>query len=242
MSERRSDDDAQEAEVRRLEAVYKTYREDPETLARWSDENPGNRLIVAERRARLGELLRAEGLLPLSSARILDVGCGDGRELAALRDWGAAPDNLFGVDLLEDRVQAARARFPALHFEQGNAERLPFDDGAFRIVQTYTVFSSILDPDMAAHVAAEITRVLQPGGCLVWYDFRFDNPRNPHVRGIRRGRLKALFPGFEGRIETITPLPPLVRRLGGGLDRWYPRLARLPLLCTHYLGLLRKPA
>jgi hypothetical protein len=32
---------------------------------------------------------------------------------------------------------------------------------------------------------AEMARVLAANGVIVWYDFSVNNPRNPHVRGVK---------------------------------------------------------
>ena len=76
---------------------------------------------------------------------------------------------------------------------------------------------------------------------MVWYDFRRDNPRNPNVRGVRKAAIEKLFPGFEMRLQTVTLLPPLARRLGKLTPVLLPVLTRVPFLRTHLLGLLIKP-
>jgi hypothetical protein len=38
----------------------------------------------------------------------------------------------------------------------------------------------------------------KPGGQVLWYDFVYDNPRNPDVRGVPLARIRAV-PG--GRID-----------------------------------------
>src|SRR4030095_4526983 len=47
----------------------------------------------------LATLMRSVGKSSLRGLDILDVGCGQGRHLRACLDFGAAPENLFGVDL-----------------------------------------------------------------------------------------------------------------------------------------------
>jgi hypothetical protein len=94
---------------------------------------------------------------------------------------------------------------------------------------------------MARNVAREVSRVLKPGGAIVWYDFIYNNPRNPHVRGMKRSDLLNLFPEFQFGLHKITLLPPLSRRLGPLTSVLYPALAAIPWLRTHYLGLLHKP-
>jgi hypothetical protein len=108
-------------------------------------------------------------------------------------------------------------------------------------VLAVTVFSSIFDTSMAANVAGEIERVLRPGGALLWYDFRYDNPSNRDVHGVRELEVRRLFPGLDGRLLGLTLLPPLARRLGPMTAVAYPILSRLPPLRSHLLGLLQKP-
>ena len=228
-------------EAERLRAVYHGYRKSQTVQARWSGANPGNRAIVRERTRALAHVLHGAGLLPLAQRRILDVGCGSGQVLASLTQWGAVPDRLYGLDLLSDRIRAARQQFPDIRFCRANAERLGFPDSAFDLVLLFTVFTSILDDRMARSVAREVERVLKPGGAVVWYDFRYDNPRNPNVRGMTKAAIRSLFADLELKLQMVTLLPPLARRLGRATPVLYPLLGRIPLLRTHYLGLLIKP-
>jgi SAM-dependent methyltransferase len=190
-------------------------------------------------RALLG-LLRAAGRLPLSGQRILDVGCGVGQWLADFETWGARRELLAGIDLLPDRVDAARARLAGADVRCGDASSLPWDSGAFDIAVQSTVFSSILDDRMKAAVAAEMARVVAPAGVIVWHDFFVDNPRNRAVRGIRRRELQSLFPGFQLRLRRVTLAPPLARLIAPRSARAALVLEDVRLLNTHYLGLLRR--
>jgi SAM-dependent methyltransferase len=226
-------------EVDRLADVYRGYAREGARERRWSADNPGNRAIVAERQRALAAVLPPARL---AAARLLDVGCGDGDVLAGLVALGARPERVLGIDLLPDEIARARLRHPRLRLEIGNAEALALPDGAFDLACCFTVFTSILDAGMAARVAAEIDRVLAPGGAVVWYDFRVDNPANPHVRGVGRRAIRALFPAYLLHLRSVTVLPPLARRLGRATPWAYPVLARIPLLRTHLVGLLRKPA
>ncbi len=149
-------------------------------------------------------------------------------------------DGFVGVDLLPARIAAARRAYPQLEFQEANAEHVDFPDASFDLVMASTVFSSILDASMAVHVASEIQRVLRPGGALLWYDFRYDNPANRDVRGIGARRVRVLFPQLDGTLQSVTVLPPVVRRLGPLTSTLYPVLAAAPPLRSHLCGLLRK--
>jgi len=229
-----------QSEMQRLRSVFKGYEERGLTRSKCSQTNDGNLEMRRERRRRLEELLRRNRLLPLTSRRILDLGCGTGEMLASFQDWGATAENLFGVDLLAERIESASKQFPLLTFQQANAEDLPFGDGFFDIVCVFTVFSSILDSGMTLNISREIERILTSEGAIVWYDFRIRNPRNPSIRGISRRKLQTLFPGCRMDGRTLTVIPPLARRLGAMTSWIYPCLAAVSFLRTHYLGVLTK--
>jgi SAM-dependent methyltransferase len=215
------------SEVDRLKLVYREYRERGWGKTKWSVANRGNTAIRWERERKLEQLLQHGGFFPLHAQRILDVGCGTGETLAGFEAWG-------------DRIQRAKENFPEMTFQEANAEALPFANGLFDLVTLFTVFTSILDPQMTRNLSQEINRVLRPGGAVVWYDFRMNNPFNPHVRGISRNEICNLFPEFDARLVSLTLLPPLARQLRCLTGLLYPCLASLPFLRSHYLGLLVK--
>lgn len=228
-------------EVQRLQEVYRDYEARDLGATRWGAQNRGNRTIMAERRRVMRSLLGGHGLLPLGGREVLEVGCGSGHVLAGLQELGAEPGRLHGVDLLPGRITEARRAHPGLDVRQANAEQLPFETASFDLVLLFVVFSSILDAAMQRNVAAECSRVLRFGGHVLWYDFRYDNPSNVHVRGVRLRTVRQLFPGFEIRSRTLTVVPQLARRLGPLTTIAYPLLAALPPLRTYHMALLRKP-
>ena len=61
--------------------------------------------------------------------RVLDVACGPGHLSAAAARRGAHP---VGIDLSDGMLAQARRANPGLEFRSGDAEQLPFADGAFR--------------------------------------------------------------------------------------------------------------
>lgn len=230
------------AEVARIRAAYEGYTASGLAESKWSQWNEGNQAIRLERECKARELLQNAGFFPLAEKRILDLGCGTGEQLEAFLAWGARPENLCAIDLLQERVRAAKQRFPQIALEVGNAESLPYATGTFDLIAVFTVFSSILDPGMASNVSKEISRTLARGGAVLWYDLRWNNPFNRHVRGISSRRIERLFPGFRIVLESLSLLPPLVRRLGALTRRLYGPLGWVPVLRTHFLGLLSKPS
>jgi SAM-dependent methyltransferase len=228
-------------EVRRIRAVY-AERERRSAVRRETDNTShGNSYLVRDYRDRLVRLLRDRFEKPLIESRILDVGCGHGSLLGWFHEQGVRAENLFGVDLLASRIAIARARYPSFNFQEANAEQLCFPGGFFDLVAVFTVFSSVLDRQMADNLARSIGRVLSPGGAVVWYDVRYPNPWNPHLRGMTKRRIHEIFPRFIIDLEPVSLFPPLTRHLGPFIDMAYPLLATVSGLRTHYLGLLRSP-
>lgn len=93
---------------------------------------------------------------------VLDVGCGQGIDLANFARAGA---RVTGVDLTPRHVELANAHLHALGLGgsavHGDAERLPFDDQSFDRVSSNGALHHT--PNMAAALR-EIHRVLRPGG------------------------------------------------------------------------------
>lgn len=230
------------AEVERIRRVYQGYREDPSIHTLWSGSNLGYQAILRERSTQMQKVLQVNVAKALSECRILDIGCGSGGVLADFQRWGAVAENLVGVDLIAERVEAAQHLYPEMQFRLGNAEKLDFATESFDLVILFTVFSSILDLQMSRNVAGEVDRVLNPSGAVVWYDFRYRNPNNPHTRPMRLSDIRQLFPAYQLTLQTVTLLPPVARRLGRLTPVLYPLLAKFPPLRTHHLGLITKPS
>ena len=207
---------------------------------RYSYFNKGNLFIVQEKQRKLLDLLHRQGFRSLKKMKILEVGCGNGGWLRDFVQWGAHSENLYGIDLLKDRIEEAKKINPNFNFLCANAEKLDFDDKSFDIVIVATCFTSILDAKMKKNIAREILRVVKIGGIILWYDFRFDNPWNPDVKGIEKKEIKELFGDCDYNFNLTTLLPPLTRRLVPLSLLACELLAKIPFLKTHYLVVIKK--
>lgn len=183
--------------------------------------------------------LKQEGVFPLESRSVADIGCGSGRWLLEFAKWDAT--DLHGIELDEARLERARARLSSTaDLRVGDARFLPWAPNSFDLVSQFTLFSSILSPPVKQQVAAEMLRVLKPGGLILWFDLRINNPRNPNVRGIPSGEIRSLFPRCGVRLQRVTLAPPIARLVvpiswvAAGI------LERIPFLRTHYLAVIRK--
>ena len=100
--------------------------------------------------------------------------------------WCSKKKNIYGIDIRANRVIAAKKLFPDVNFLNMNASSLKFPDKYFNFITASTLFSSILDRDMRIKIATEIAGVLIPNGYILFYDFRYNNPKNDNVIGITK--------------------------------------------------------
>ena len=69
--------------------------------------------------------------VPFAGARVLDIGCGDGRMSNRIRGW---VDSIVGVDMAGEDVRRAHDRKrldDVARFAVADASRLPFQDRSF---------------------------------------------------------------------------------------------------------------
>ncbi len=135
-------------------------------------------------------------------ASVLDLGCGPGRYLAALRRALPASD-LTGADLSPFMLELARDRLataPGIRLVHGDARQLPFDDASFEAI-TATHFFGHLPKAEAAAALAEARRLLAPGGRLYVVDHSWHPRRLMRLRSV--GLLRLL--GGLQRLEVFEP-------------------------------------
>jgi SAM-dependent methyltransferase len=94
--------------------------------------------------------------------RVLDLGCGAGRFVAAVRDAGADP---VGVDIAEAALERARRNAPGADLRLLEPDgSLPLEHASVELVWCSEVLEHVADTD---HLLLEARRVLRPGGRLL---------------------------------------------------------------------------
>jgi len=187
-----------------------------------------------EREAARGvRLLDRAADLPTGS-RVLDLACGAGRHLSALREAGYAP---VGLDLSRPLLHRARRRerpsggWEARGRGEGTREsprlvradmrRLPLSDGSFDgVVLFFTSFGYFADPRDDRRVLEELSRILRPGGVFLLDTFNPAHVRRELVpvdeREVKGRRVRQTRRIAEGRVEKRIEIFPATE---GGRDR-----------------------
>lgn len=200
--------------------------------------NQAHIFVIHQRQRAVITALKKFGYLNTSEMRVLEVGCGSGAVMIEFLSMGIAQENIYGVDLLENRLFDARRRLPVSNFANADGQCLPFAGNSFDLILQYTAISSVLDMQLRRRICADILRVLKPEGMFLSYDF-WINPINKQTRGVRLTDLRSSFPNCQVYCKRITLAPPIARYLVPLSWTLSALLEKLKILNTHYLVAIR---
>jgi ubiquinone/menaquinone biosynthesis C-methylase UbiE len=126
-------------------------------------------VFTPESSARLVDaFVRLSGLAP--GAQVADLGCGSGAFTHLLARKGYA---CVGLDISPKLVELGRRKYPDVEFLEGDVEHLPFPDASLDGILLSGIVHHLPDP---SRCAAEVFRVLRPGGKFVAFDPNRMNP------------------------------------------------------------------
>ncbi len=185
------------------------------------------------RRTVIEDVIAGLGLPP--GARILDAGCGSGRNMVELARHGT----VTGIELSETSVQLARARESG-EVVEGSVLDMPFADASFDLAVSLDVIEHLED-DLAA--LRELRRTVAPGGALLvtvpayqWLWSGHDVINHHHRRYTRRSMQRVAEQAGWRQVRTtyfnslLLPVAILLRILDrfntktteSSLDLWVP--------------------
>jgi SAM-dependent methyltransferase len=218
-----------------------TRREALVPRERYSPLQPDVWQSMQERQRAILHLFTTLGLQSFEHVSLVEVGCGTGGNLLEFLRLGFQPENLIGIELLERRVAAANRVLPAGIARVGDATRADLVPTVSQdVVLQSTVFSSLLDKTFQHQLANALWSWVKPGGGVLWYDFTYNNPSNPDVRGVPVKRVRELFPDGRIMVRRLTLAPPVARLVCRIHPALYPVFNAIPLLRTHVLCWIQK--
>jgi ubiquinone/menaquinone biosynthesis C-methylase UbiE len=181
-------------------------------------------------------------LLAAAAGRTLELGAGTGANLehypAAVSEAVLTEPDPHMAQRMRRRLAAEPPRFPVELHEVG-AERLPFADASFDTVVSTLVLCTVDDPRAAA---AEIARVLRPGGTLLV----LEHVRDPDSHRVARwqDRLERPWTWVAGGCHPNRDTSAILAAAGFEVSGLGPgELPRMgPLIRPAILGSARAPA
>jgi ubiquinone/menaquinone biosynthesis C-methylase UbiE len=224
-------------DITRLKDEYENRKQRFANKDIYSWFNKANLFTIHQRQRTILTALRNRNITDLSNLKIFEMGCGGGGVLTEFLNFGASPRNLYGMDLIADRLNHAHAQLPASHFVNADGQHMPFPAHSFDLVLQYTALSSILDSQLRQKIARDMQRVLKPNGIILWYDFWL-NPTNPQTRGIRPAEIRSLFPNCNFKFHKSTLAPPIARRIVPFSWGLALLLEGLKIFNSHYIGVI----
>jgi len=151
--------------------------------------------------------------------RVLDAGCGDGRNLHYLLRAGF---DCFGIDADPREIDQVRRRaaelapaLPSSHFVVGDLAALPWSDASMDAVICSAVLHFAKDAEEFGRLLTEMWRVLAPGG--LFFARVASNIGFERVLGERAGKSMRLPDGTDRFVVDESILLEWTDRLGGVL-------------------------
>jgi SAM-dependent methyltransferase len=136
------------------------------------------------------------------AARVLDLGCGDGRLTAELDAAQLTAADVSRVALGRARTRLRGARIVELEPDAP----LPFDDGSFELALSAETVEHVRDLQL---FLSEVRRVLVPGGELALTTpatpplTRPEHPLSPHLRRFTKRSLRTLLGDLGFEVESL---------------------------------------
>lgn len=186
--------------------------------------------------------LKKAGKSNLAEQKIVEFCCGRGTELSNFIRYGAISKNLYGVDLMDNRIEYANKNNPAINYFCGDASARIYEPGTFDIAIQIMGFSSILSDDLKMAMACEMMSCIKTNGVIIWVDFIYTNPlkKTRDVKGIGKSEIYRLFEGCDVELSRAVLARPAVKILSKISIAFCGIFDLIPFLNNFYIGIFKK--
>ena len=128
----------------------------------WYDNNANKYADSAEKVLPVELLEKFLSMLP-SSPKVLDAGCGSGRDSRYLKQKGAV---VTGIDISKGLLDEAKKRSQDIEFVEGDLTQMPFPEAAFDGLWSHASLVHLETLEDVQKALGEYYRVLKKGGIL----------------------------------------------------------------------------
>ena len=189
---------------------------------------------IREREFHYERIIRNKFQSSLGSLKFIEIGAGTGTNINIYKKLGFNSENIYANEINPVRVKLLRERHPDINIIEGDALNLANKE-SFDIVMQSTVFTSVLDQEKRIMLAKKMFSMLREGGIILWYDFIYNNPRNPEVWKVTKNDIIKLFPeANEITFKRVTLAPPIGRIVGN----FYSFFNSFKFLRTHLIAVI----
>jgi len=130
---------------------------------KWYENNADKYTKASNDLANMDLINKFSKLMVVNGAKILDAGCGPGRDSKVFSNLGF---DVFGIDLSSNLLKIACERCPNVTFKKANLLSLPFLDGYFDGIWASASLLHLENVKEVETVLNEFCRVLKKGGIL----------------------------------------------------------------------------
>lgn len=226
-------------EAQRIVKYYEQRKYDP-VVTKNNSNYIFNHYACCERELRYKKIIKSiyKEENKFKSLKFLEIGAGGGDNLFTFKRMGLNWNQIYANELIPDRYELLEKDFPNITLLKGDACEIDKQlHGTFNIILVSTVFSSILNEQTRQQLANKIWHLLSCGGIILFYDFIYNNPKNIHVRGIKKKEINSLFPKAISTLSySVTLAPPIGRKVGA----FYHFFNIFPFLRTYLITVLIK--
>ena len=149
--------------------------------------------LINEQEKEFKSIIKNRFQLSMNKLKFIEIGAGTGINNDFVKRIGFSDINVFANEINPGRIKILRKRFSEINVIEGDALDLSYK-ASFDIVMQSNVFTSIPDEKVRLLLAKKMFSMLLDGGIILWYDFIFDNLRNPDVRKVTKNDIIKVFP------------------------------------------------